>query len=64
MLSSTVLVLAVALGQADMTSTPKEFQEFGELMVGRWSADITLIADWPGMKKEAGEKLIGYCTAR
>ena len=65
-MSSTVLALAmaVAVGQDDMTSTPEEFQEFGNLMVGRWSGDVTLIADWPGMKKKAGEKLIIYRTSR
>lgn len=64
MLSSTVVVLAVVLGQGEMTSTPEEFQEFGSLVVGRWSGDITLIADWPGMKKKAGEKLINYMTVQ
>ena len=64
MFNSTVLVLTVVLGQGDMTSTPEEFQEFGNLLVGRWSGDITLIADWPGMKKKAGEKFIGYDTVR
>jgi hypothetical protein len=35
MLSSAVLILATVVGQADMTSTAEEFQEFGELIVGR-----------------------------
>ena len=64
MLTSVVLALAMAAGQGDLTSTPEEFQEFGSLMVGRCSADITLIADWPGMKKKAGEKLVGYRDTR
>jgi hypothetical protein len=60
----TVMVLAMVCGQSDMHSTPQDFQELGKLMVGRWSGDITLIADWPGMKKKAGEKLINYRTAQ
>ena len=63
MFYGTTLVLAMALGQADMTSTPEQFQEFGKLVIGRWSGDVTLIADWPGMKKKAGEKLINYRSA-
>jgi hypothetical protein len=63
MFYSTTLVLAMALGQADMTSTPEQFQECGKLVIGRWSGDVTLIADWPGMKKKAGEKLINYRSA-
>jgi hypothetical protein len=64
MMYGTVMVLAMICGQSDMNSTPQDFQEFGKLMVGRWSGDITLIADWPGMKKKAGEKLINYSTVQ
>ena len=62
--SACLLAVSMAAVQGDMTSTPEEFQEFGELNVGRWSGDVTLIADWPGMKKKAGEKLIAYSTVR
>ena len=41
-------------------STPEEFHEFASLMSGRWSGDVTLIADWPGQNKKAGEKIIAY----
>jgi hypothetical protein len=61
---ATVMVVAMICGQSDMSSTPQDFQEFGNLMVGRWSGNITLIADWPGMKKKAGEKLINYHTSQ
>ena len=30
----------------DTTSTPEDFREFGKLMVGRWSSDITLITGY------------------
>ena len=62
MLNSAVLVLAIAVGQTDMTSTAEEFQELGKLRVGRWTSEVTLIADWPGLKKKAGEKLVVYGT--
>ena len=64
MVSSVVLVLAMAAGQADITSTPEEFQEFGNLFVGRWSGEVTLITDWPGLSEKAGERLVTYGTRR
>lgn len=48
----------------DTTSSPEDFREFGKLMVGRWSSDITLIAPWPGQDKKAGEKITGYANRR
>lgn len=46
------------------TATVEDFKEFGSLMVGRWSGDVTLIADWPGQKKKVGDKIISYATRR
>lgn len=63
-IAGVVIAVSLTVGQTDITSTAEEFQEFGHLNVGRWSGDITLIADWPGMKKKAGDKLIAYSTVR
>jgi hypothetical protein len=50
-------------GQADdQAKTP--LQEFGELYVGSWAADVTLIADWPGRNRTQGEKVPGYMKAK
>ncbi len=46
------------------TATAAEFEEFGNKVVGRWVDDITLIADWPGLKKKRGDKMVGYTTVR
>ena len=54
---------AEAEAQTDMSSTPEDFKELGELMVGRWMMDVTLIADWPGLSKKQGEKVNGYMSA-
>ncbi len=43
-------------------STPEDFQALGELRVGRWTSEVTLIADFPGLSKKAGEKLVVYDT--
>jgi hypothetical protein len=48
------------LVMADESSTRKDFQEFGELCVGRWAGEITLIADWPGEKNKKGSKVTAY----
>ncbi len=44
------------------TSTREEFEEFGNLLAGRWMGDITLIADWPGEVKKQGDKITAYAT--
>jgi hypothetical protein len=36
-------------------------KEFGDLIVGRWIGDVTLIRDWPGIGKR-GEKVVAYWT--
>ena len=38
-------------------TTAEDFKAFGDLWVGRWTADITLIADWPWTDKKAGDKV-------
>jgi len=45
-------------------STPDEFREYGNAFSGRWVQDITLIADWPGLSKKQGDKVIGHETTR
>ena len=32
-------------------------------MAGRWTIDVTLIADWPGLSKKKGDKVNGYMSA-
>ena len=52
------------VGQAgDGSANPADFQEFGQLMVGRWIGEVTLIADYPGIGKK-GEKVIGHSVTR
>ena len=51
---------SILLADHHETSTPEEFKEFGDLMSGRWVVDVTLIADWPGLKERKGEKITGY----
>lgn len=60
------LLVAVPLvfSSTDTTSTREEFQELGNLVQGRWIGDITLIADWPGLNRKQGEKVIGYQVVR
>ena len=52
MLRAATLIALMLLGTASTlmadhheTSTFDEFQEFGELLVGRWVGDIKFIAD-------------------
>ena len=63
MLSTTLLLAAsMVVGQTEEAKTP--LQEFGEVFVGSWVIDVTLIADWPGRNKKQGEKVPGYMKAR
>ena len=41
-------------------STHAEFEQFGELLTGRWVGDITLVYDWPGEDKGNGDKVTSY----
>ena len=66
MLSFAGLLVAgmMLVGQAEVNATtPKDFQEYGELMAGRWIGDVTLVADWPGFGKK-GEKIVAHLTVR
>ena len=65
--TQSLCVLAILLFASTataQTSTPAEFTELGELLVGRWVSDITLIADWPEFSKKQGEKVNGYLTVK
>ncbi len=46
------------------TATTAEFEELGNKLAGRWIDDVTLIADWPGLKKKKGDKLVAYTSFR
>ncbi len=60
-LVGAVLVASATLGQAETPATA--LQELGNQLVGRWIADITLVADWPGIGKK-GDKVIGHMSVR
>jgi hypothetical protein len=60
----TLVTTLLTLGQTDMQSTPEQFQEYGDQFAGRWVADITLIADWPGLSKKQGERVTGHWDTR
>ncbi len=60
-LTIAALFCAPALAQ---TTTQEQFAELGELLVGRWASQITLIADWPEFSKKQGEKVNGYSIMR
>ena len=71
MKTSSALAVLIAFFMAlptsnaqDMTSTAEQCEKFVNKMAGRWSGEITLIADWPGLKKKRGEKLVNYQTRR
>ncbi|TWU39306.1 hypothetical protein [Novipirellula artificiosorum] len=53
-----------ALPAHAQTSTPEQFSELGNQLVGRWASQITLIADWPEFSKKQGEKVNGYTTIK
>lgn len=54
----TALLFCVALWAAPQTaSTP--LKELGDLLVGRWIADVTWAVDYPGVGKK-GEKVVGF----
>jgi hypothetical protein len=64
MLSTTLLLAAsVVVGQAEeQAETP--LHDFGEVYVGSWVGDITLIADWPGRNKKQGDEVPGYMKSK
>lgn len=53
----------MVVGQVDKThSTRKEFQEFGDLVEGRWLGEVLLVYNWPGREKEKGDTITAYNT--
>lgn len=61
---SIALAASMVVGQTEGGSaTPEDFAEYGDLMVGRWIGEVTLIADYPGIGKK-GEKVIGHAVTR
>jgi hypothetical protein len=57
---SLLVCASNALADHHETSTFEEFQEMGELAVGRWVGDIKFIADWPGEDLGKGDRVVGY----
>lgn len=55
---SVVQMAAVCHAQGDK-STKEDFQEWIQLMKGRWIGDVPLVHDWPGLGKR-GERLTAY----
>ena len=67
MLRIALLILCLGLaGSLQETvaqeATHEDFKAFGEMWVGRWTADVTLITDWPWTDKKAGDKVTVYHT--
>ncbi len=67
MLRIALLILCLGLaGSLQETvaqeATHEDFKAFGEMWVGRWTADVTLITDWPWTDKKAGDKVTVYQT--
>ena len=44
-------------------SSREDFREFCETWEGRWTGDVTWVADWPGLGKR-GEKVTAYWEGR
>lgn len=59
-----VLVLATCTTTKAQESTHEDFKQWGEAITGRWVGDITLIADWEWIGKNAGEKVVSYHTTK
>ena len=57
---SAVSLASPLLADHHETATKEEFREFVDLMAGRWVDDVTLIADWPGLKEARGQKVTGH----
>ena len=58
------LLIAISVSPAfAQTSTPADFEDFCQLIVGRWVGDVTWIADWPGFGKR-GDKVTAYWEAQ
>ncbi|MCU0960554.1 MAG: hypothetical protein MUF48_10670 [Pirellulaceae bacterium] len=61
MAATTIAILLTILVWPSYSQevTRKDFQEFCEVMQGRWVGDVTWVADWPGLGKQ-GEKVTAY----
>ncbi|MGI6414810.1 MAG: hypothetical protein ACOX1P_04010 [Thermoguttaceae bacterium] len=60
---TALLMASIVAGQVgENRLTPQDFQEYGELMVGRWIGDVTLVADLGFGKK--GAKVVAHLTVR
>ncbi len=59
--AGAILAVSVVWGQSPPQDDP--LKEYGELIVGRWLGDVTLVADWPGIGKQ-GEKVGGHWAVR
>jgi hypothetical protein len=62
-LNAVILVLFSASSSTPQEASLKDFQEYGDLMVGRWIGDLTLVADWPGFGNK-GDKVVAHLSVR
>ncbi len=59
-----LLCASLAFAQGDKSSaTIDQFREYGDIIVGRWVAEITLTDDYPGLGKK-GDKLTCHSTTK
>lgn len=63
MLSLTGAVLAASMVMGQAQQMGNLMQQYGDLFVGRWIGDVTLISDWPGIGKK-GEKVVNHLAVR
>ncbi len=59
LLTFTVALAPCSAFAQEGTATKKEFQEWIEIMTGRFIGDVPLVNDWPGIGKK-GEKITAY----
>lgn len=60
-MSTLYLTMVATIMTVTVEKTP--LQEYGDVLVGRWVGDITLVADWPEVGSK-GEKVVAYETVR
>ncbi|MBC8875588.1 MAG: hypothetical protein H8E44_39680 [Planctomycetes bacterium] len=66
LITNSMVMLSIALCASAVfgqTSTRQDFEEYCQIMQGRWVGEITLVTDMPGLGK-AGEKLTAYVEDR
>ena len=56
----SILVTALTFPALGQQSTQADFEEFLQIMEGRYICDVIWIADWPGVGGKKGEKVTGY----